>query len=212
MSRYFLGHRAFKTKDAARVEIRRILHAAEIDRPLIDGEASLIAALYAQHPRRSGTPDAICVGINDYHGTKTRGFHAIYADRREAFSYIPCLNPGVDDPNLLKALRASLMLSQREAMRAAYHGRAFLKCGLSLPNVCRGPVPLASAHVHHLPPKFRDIADAFVGLVGLPSVVTGDIGDDFSEPETKHRWVRFHDAVAQRVIVCAPCNAADERA
>jgi hypothetical protein len=205
--RFILGIRSFKSKEDARAEVRRVLHGAEIDQPLVGADLTLVASLYARHPRRSGSPDRFCVGINDYHGSKTRGFHAFYDDgRKETFSYLPCLSPQTDAPNLLNSMRAAIMPSQREALRNAYAGRVMLGCSF-----CGVGLELESAHVHHMAPKFRDIADAFVALVGVPPVITAELGDDFADPKIKRRWVLFHDAVAQRTVLCADCNAKDER-
>lgn len=208
MSGFSVGEISFKTKKAATLDIRRILHSAAIDAPLEGDSLALIAALYETHPRREGSPVTFCVGTNNYHGALTRGFHAIHADgSRTRWSYIPCLNPAADEPSLLKVLRAAIIPSQREILRIYYHGKAFRPC-----SHCTKPVQREDANVHHLQPKFRDISDAFIGLIGMPQVRTGDdLGDDFVEPGFRQRWVQFHDAVAQRIILCPACNAADEK-
>ncbi len=207
MATLTLGLRSFRSKDAARAEIRRILHSREIDRELTDTDDTLIRALYNQHPRKDGSPRAFCVGINRYHGADTRGFQALYDDgSRKPWSYIPCLTPENDAPNLLSAMRAAIIPSQRDALRNAYQSRDIIRC-----YHCKSDVEKPAAHVHHLPPKFRDIASAFIGLVGIPVVRTAALGDDFADQGLKQRWVAFHDAVAQRVVLCADCNRKDER-
>jgi len=213
MPRFLIGHFAYPTKRAAETDVRRILHDAPLDVPLEGRNASLIAALYAMHPRRSGEPVSFHVGLNNYYSTPTRGFQAVSGDgSRTSFSYIPCLSPALDQPSLLAAMRAAIIPSQREAMRAAYANRALINCALRIADGCSQAVPLAAAHVHHKAPKFIDIAEHFVSLVGLPEVINSTgFGDDFADPISKRRWVLFHDAVAQRVVVCAACNAADER-
>lgn len=216
MARFLIGHFAYPTKRDATADVRRILHAAPLDQPLTDRDLSLIAALYAMHPRRAGEPSGFMVALNNYHGTQTRGFQALWPDgRRDAFSYMPCLSPATDAPQLFAAMRAAIMPSQREALRAAYASRALIPCPWPRPDgsKCGRGVPLAAAHVHHKAPKFVDIADAFIALIGEPPAVhSAEFGDDFADAGIKRRFVLFHDAVAQRVVVCAACNALAERA
>lgn len=209
LTAFTIGTFWFKTIAAAKLEVRRILHAATIDQPLDGDNLRLIAALYDRHPRREGSLAGFCVGTNRYHGAITRGFQAIMADGSHIpWSYGPCFNPAVDEPSLMKVLRASIMFSQNEALKKYYAGAIFYPC-----RHCKKPLQRQDAHIHHLFPKFRDIADAFIGLIGLPHVRTSDnLGDEFSEPELRRRWVQFHEAVAQRAVLCASCNAADERA
>jgi hypothetical protein len=208
MAKFLIGHFEFPTKYAAKAEVRRILHGVALDEKLQGREASLVRCLYAKHPRSKGEPVAFCVGTNNYHGALTRGFHAVMADgTRLQWSYVPCLSARADEPSLLRAMRAAIMLSQREALRAAYVGRALIRCNGN----CGRSVPLAEAHVHHLSPKFIDIADHFVSLIGMPAVQhSDDLGDEFAEIDLKKRWIMFHDSVAQRVVVCAKCNAEAE--
>lgn len=202
-----IGARTFKTKDAAKKEIRRILWDATLDAPLEGDKLQLITDLYNLHPRKEGEPIAFCVGENDFHGARTRGFHGLCADgSRIRFSYLPCLTPSADKPDLIRAMRAAIIPSQNEALKNAYRGRAFFPC-----HHCQKPVTRELAHVHHMYPKFRDISDAFVALVGAPPVVPALLGDEFADPRIMQRWIAFHDAVCQRVVLCAPCNAADER-
>jgi len=208
MGAFSIGPLWFKTKKAAMAEVRRVLHSATIDAPLTADDLQLISTLYELHPRREGNPVIFRVGINKYHGAQTRGFHAVHADgSHTAFSYIPCLNPTADEPSVLKVLRASIIPSQREILRRYYGNVVFRPC-----STCKTPVQYQHAHVHHINPKFRDIADTFIGLIGMPQVRTSDqLGDEFCEPELRHRWIKFHDSVAQRVILCARCNADDEK-
>ena len=208
MPAFHIGRHPFKTKQAATLRVRQILHAAALNEPLTGAEGDLIASLYSLHPRREGEPTHFQVGLNDYHGSLTRGFHAILPDGGIVrWSYLPCLSPQTDAPSVTRAARAALALSQREALRAAYQGRAIIPC-----HFCRAGVTLEKAHVHHMPPKFRDILDAFISLIGLPEIVTAALGDDFLHPSLKRRWILFHDSVAQRVVLCAECNIKDERA
>jgi hypothetical protein len=207
MARISIGEREFKSKDAAAQEIRRILHSSPVDEPLTGGELALISALFARHPRKEETPVGFCVGTNSFNGARTIGFHGIREDgSRIVWSYKPCLSPQSDNPHLFRTMRAAIMLSQREALHAAYQRRAIIPC-----HHCQAGVTREVAEVHHLPPKFRDIADAFVALIGVPEIVNADIGDDFRDPGTKRRWIMFHDAVAQRVVLCRACNEADEK-
>lgn len=202
-----IGTCTFKTKDAARAEIRRILHSSPIGAALTESDLTFVRALYEMHPRKKGAPVAFCVGINCFHGSNTRGFHAIHPDgARTPWSYLPCLSPETDAPNLVKALRAAIMDSQRTALRKNYGERATRPC-----HACKQPVARKNAHVHHLPPKFRDIMNAFLGLVGSPEIVTAPLGDALADDRIAARWVAFHDSVAQRVVLCAGCNAEDER-
>jgi len=207
MTRMTIGHFVYRSKREALAEIRRILHGSVLDEKLIERDASIIKCLYAMHPRRQGEPVAFCVGTNNYHGSLTRGFHAIMADGSiDRWSYLPCLSAVADQPSVTRAMRGAIMLSQREALRAAYASRGVISCK------CGKGVLLADAQVHHLAPKFRDIANAFIGLIGAPEVQhSDDLGDEFADLKLKQRWVLFHDAVAQRVVVCAACNAKDER-
>ena len=67
------------------------------------------------------------------------------------------------------------------------------------------------AHVHHEPPKFRDIAQAYCDEHGVPACETADLGDRFVDPAEGAKWLSFHDARAKLAILCARCNLADER-
>jgi hypothetical protein len=210
MARFLLGYVAFATKAAATAEVRRILRLTPLEVPLTDRDAGLITALYARHPRGRGVPVSFHVGTNSYYGSLSRGFQAVFADgSRHSFSYLPCLSPQIGQPNVLAVMRGAVMPSQRLALQQAYQGRAQIRCALG----CGAMLDLAAARVHHKWPKFRDIADAFLSLVGAPELISAEdsLSDRFADPRLEDRWVRFHDAVAQRVVVCAACNAADER-
>lgn len=212
MTQLTLGPVSFKTKQAATIDIRRILHSAVLGEYLSGRDLAIVSALYERHPRRNGTPQAFCVGINDYHGSLSRGFQAIFADgSRKPFSYIPCLSPTLDAPSIVKVMRAAIMLAQREALHSHFQGKVFVRCALSCSPSCIANVQLHEAHVHHLHPKFRDIADHFISLVGIPEIQTGRLGDDFVDVRMRRRWITFHESVAQRVVVCPACNAEDER-
>jgi len=205
----WIGTRKFKTKDAAAREVRRILNSAELHIPLTGDDLNLISSLYELHPRRRQDvkPESFCVGINSFHGTLTRGFHAIFPDgTRDQFSYRTCLTPTTAAPSLIGALRAAIMASQRQALHDYYRGRPVLACWR-----CKQPTPIETAHVHHLYPKFRDIADHFVSLIGLPKVEAEVIGDAIADNVIQSRWQHFHDSVAQRVVSCPKCNAQAER-
>jgi hypothetical protein len=206
-----LGTVVFRTKREATAEVRRILHSAPIEVAFADRDLTLIAALFDRHPRRPpGEVVKFCVGINNYRGALTRGFQAHFADGEVSrFSYIPCLSPTADSPSLVKVMRAAIMLSQRVKLREYYRGRPFMPC-----HECKADVEISVAHVHHTDPKFQDIADHFVSLIGVPGVVSGaidELGDEFADMAIKACWIAFHDAVAQRVVVCAACNWAAER-
>ena len=211
MAEIKIGSQSFKTKQAAAREIRRILHGAELNTDLIDAEANLIAALYARHPRPrlNQVPKGFHVAINNFHGSLSRGFHAIFADGSfDAFSYRPCLTPEVATPSVLQVMRAAIIASQREVLRSVYWRirPSLAKCWR-----CKDFVPIEAAHVHHLHPKFIDIADHFISLIGFPRIEKGKIGAVFVDNVMLNRWQRFHESVAQRVVTCAKCNAEAER-
>lgn len=206
--KFTIGVREFDSKKKAQTEIRRILHSSPLNVELGGDDLQLISDLYKMHPRGQGTPHAFIVGLNDYHGCATRGFQGIFSDgSRVAFSYTPCLNPSTDKPQIVAAMRAAILPSQRQALMAYYRNKALVPC-----LHCKAGLTIDKAEVHHMLPKFRDIVDAFVGLIGEPKINTAEIGDDFSDFSMKKRWIQFHDAIAQRVILCAKCNREDEKA
>jgi uncharacterized protein DUF3223 len=212
MTQFLLGQRIFKTKRQAELEVRRILHTAPIDQLLSDDEDRLIRALHELHPRREiADPLGFCVSINDYRGTPARGFQVVDPfGSQSPFSYRPCLYPASAVPSVIAAMRGALHASMRSFVRASYHGRALLPCYLG-----GHLISIADAQAHHLPPnKFRDIAEAFIGLLGLPEIVTAPAmpGDDFADLELKQRWIAFHNSLAWLQVVCAKCNLEDERA
>jgi hypothetical protein len=208
-----IGRFFFSKRKDAEAEVRRILHSATFDVPLAGAERDMIAGLFDLHPhvaevkQRQGIL-GFTVKQNDYHGALTRGFHALHARGTTPFSYMTCFDPRRATPNALSAMRAAIMLGQRTIMVRAFGGRETVECTL-----CHAPTGRPRAHVHHMPPwKFAAIAAAFLAE-GTPQFVGSIyIGDSFADLADHHRWLAFHDARAVRVVVCAGCNAAAERA
>lgn len=202
-----IGTHSFASKRDAMIAVRKVLNTAELDQHLAGDDADLIAAIYAMHPRKTTQPvAAFCVSTNNFRGALSRGFQAITTDDKIPWSYLPSFNPDLAEPSLIKVMRDATMLLQREALHLAYAGRAIVPC-----SNCRAGLTIANANVHHLHPKFRDIAEAFIALVGIPAIQTNRIGDDFCDEKIKQRWLLFHESVANRAILCRACNAADER-
>lgn len=172
----------------------------------------LISELFRMHPRAHEKVDrgvtGFMVRVNDFYGALTRGFHVIHDDGcTTAFSYLPCMNANSDAPSIAGAARAAIMMSQREILREAFRRRETIPCAY-----CPRELTKDKAHIHHEPPKFRAILDAFISANGEPKITNAlGLGDAFADPLVRLNWIRFHDARAVRVAVCAPCNYAAER-
>lgn len=214
MPPFTIGIRTFPRKADALAEVRRILHYWQIDELIRGDDFVLLRCLFDMHPRRSEAAKrgvtGFMVRLNDFHGTLSRGFHVVHYDgSTSGFSYRPCMNPDSDEPSVFAAMRAAIMLGQRRIMMEQFAGRDAMPCP-----TCRRPITRRDAHVHHLPPhRFRDIAKAYIAIHGEPQVVhsASSFGDSFSDLSRQHHWVEFHDARANRLVVCAACNFAAER-
>lgn len=209
---FSVGTETFANKGEAREAVRRILHEAEIDERLRGDRAVLVRDLFGMHPyaaeKAQGGVAGFMVRTNDFNGAKTRGFHVVHDDgSTTAFSYEPCLNPKKPPIGAAGAMRAAIMLGQRQIMVRAFAGRSSVRCP-----ACAKPMSMGGAHVHHLPPnRFRDIAAAYIAEHGEPKVEKSALGVAFASITEQRRWVEFHDARARRAVVCAPCNYAAER-
>lgn len=207
-----IGAHWFKRKGDAVKEIRRVLHEATLGQNLVGDDLDLIRALFAMHPgaadenMRKGIPLNFCVREHSFHGTRTRGFYALHLREFTAFSYLTCLDPRRSEPNLLAVMRASILLGQRRVKQEYYLGRDIAPCAY-----CKKDTAFKEAHVHHEPPKFQEIVDAFIADHGSPKCKSAALGDEFEDPADLRRWIAFHDACAARVVVCPACNYAAER-
>lgn len=207
--RFAIGTKSFPTKGAAAEEIRRILHAAELDQPLRGADAVLIRDLFELHPRGAEKValgvDGVVVKLNRRDGATARGFHVIHPDgTTTGFSYKPCLTPSSDKPSALAAMRGTILLSQRRVRVAAFlrSGRALCAhCQIWIDGTARG-------EVHHEPlHTFGALAAEWLRLNGEPEIVhSADWGDDFKSAAAKQSWIAFHDARARRVVICQPCH------
>jgi hypothetical protein len=215
MSVYPLATVVFRTKATAMAMVQTILHHTSHHVPLKGHEAELIAALYRRHPERDRYPEPeyFTVGKNVHQGVPSNGFRAVFSDATFwAFSYRECFNPTRPGmTRVLAAMRHATMDSQFTMKRAAFHGSETALCGLRLVPECLGQTPFADAHVHHLAPKFRRIADDFIAAHGVPEIRATAIADEMADAGVRAAWQQFHDARARRLVVCRVCNAADER-
>ena len=213
MARFPLGVRTFRTKGDAISEVRRVLNAVPLETMIRGDDGVLVRDLFALHPgaaqKARGGVIGFMVRLNCYLGCTTRGFHVVHNDGSSTdFSYQPCFNARLAEPSVFAAMRAAIMLSQRQVMM-----QAFLRGEVARCPGCGGEMRRQGAHVHHVPPnRFRDLAQAFIAEHGMPAVMpSAHFGDDFADAADRLRWIEFHDARARRVVVCAPCNYAAER-
>lgn len=207
-----LASREFKTKKDAIAEIRRILHLTPLGDRIEGADLDLLTALFQRHPgaakecAHKGIVLGFIVQEHSYHGAITRGFYALHLRSTTPFSYQTCLNPELHTPDHLKVMRATIMTGQHRAKLEFFRFRDTAACPR-----CMKQMAFYDAHVHHLPPKFRDIASAYIAAFGEPKCESATLGDQFCDAAERERWQQFHDERAKLEVICAACNHADER-
>lgn len=204
-----LGVLEFDTQKAAKEEIQRRLHEAELEKPLDDFDFWM--ALLERHPNAS---QKIGCGIVSFKVTLNRyRQRCLYATRWNDtpvdFSYIKCLRPQTPRELFTRALRHAVepdIISFRES---AFGLNGRLTCPVSGKDVTRDEVEVD----HESPWLFETLVQKFVvdekiDLKNPPVAPSedGELGRKLSDPALERRWVEFHRAHAKLRVISAEAH------
>lgn len=206
-------HDTHKTKTARRTLTKTILNGVTVDTPIAGDDLAVVLGILAGHPSAA---EKVGVGITSIHvelgymGTK--GFHITRTDGSTTdFSYLKCLRPdsakGAVERGCRAAVHADIVLFRTnwEWTDGCCH-----LTGL--------PIKSDDAEVHHAPPMFDRLVQAWVATRGGFEVVGdrmqgGDnlIGDLLSYDDTES-WLDYHRTHAVLMVVHKTANASIEAA
>lgn len=204
MMKITLGTLEFVTQKAAKEEIQRRLHEAELEKPLWDFDFWM--DLLSRHP---SAHEKIGCGIVSFKVTlnkyRQRGVYATRWDGTPAdFSYTKCLRPPTPRELFAKTLRHAIEDQVVAFRESVFNGSETIICPINRKAVTRDQVNVD----HELPYRFETLVQKFtidekVDLKSPPVApsIDGEIGRRLSDPTLEIRWREFHRKYAKLRVI-----------
>lgn len=203
-----LGSMEFATQKAAKEEIQKRLHAAELEKPL--GDFDFWMALLERHP---SAPEKIGCGIVSFKVTlnkyRQRCLYAIrWDDTPVDFSYLKCLRPPTPKELFTKALRHAVEPQVIAFREAVFNGSSTIICPITKKPVTRDQVNVD----HDLPYRFETLVEKFMidekvdPKTAVAPSENGELGRHLSDPELEARWRGFHKTHARLRVISAEAH------
>lgn len=198
-----LGTSEFATQKAAKEEIQKRLHAAELEKPL--GDFDFWVDLLSRHPSAT---DKIGCGIVSFKVTlnqyRQRCLYAIrWDDTPVDFSYLKCLRPPTPKELFTKALRHAVEDQVIAFREHAFNGSETVVCPIN-----RKPVTRDQVNVDHEPPyRFETLVQKFTidekidPKDAVAPSADGELGRRLSDPALEARWKEFHRTHAKLRVI-----------
>lgn len=213
MKEIVLGTMKFATQKAAKKEIQRRLHEAELDKPLADFDFYM--DLLKMNPEAD---EKIGHGVVSFKVRRTRyGNRCFYATHWDGtpvdFSGEKSLRPSTPKELFTKALRHAVEDQVMACREGAFNGSQTIVCPLSGKSVMR-----EQAHVDHEAPwKFKTLAQKFtadekINLKNPPITPFEDgLGSRLSDPALEVGWKLFHKKHAKLRVISKEAHQKLER-